>query len=53
MSDRIVAAIGLAWVLGCWAGVVYCLVVEQYGLVFGLALASLAAPLLIGGDRDS
>jgi hypothetical protein len=45
--SRLLALIGLAWMLGCWAGFVYCVVLEEYGLAFGLAFASLAVPILI------
>jgi hypothetical protein len=38
--------VGIVWALACWAGFVYCLVIGELGLAFGLAFASLVPVIL-------
>ncbi len=52
MNERLQALLVLVWILGCWAGAVYCLVVGEFGLFFGLACASLALPIAMPVMRE-
>lgn len=50
---RLLAVLAMTWIAGCWTALVYCVVIEQYGLAFGLAFASLALPLIVEAfDRE-
>lgn len=48
-ATRLLALAAILWMLACWAGFVYCLVIWQPALAFGLAFASIIPAILDGG----